>query len=249
VIKVESLDFKIDKKEILKKIKLDIKKKKFIGIIGENGCGKSTLLKNIYRSYIPKKNSIYLDGVELNDYSVKELSKKLSVLSQNQKITFDFSVKEIVEMGKYNQSSLFSRNSFEEDINLALEKVGMLHLKEASFLTLSGGEMQRVLIARSIAQESEVLLLDEPTNHLDVRYQYQIMDLVKKLNKTVIAVIHDINIASRYCDYIFAMKDGEIKYEGSPEVLITPEIISEIFDIDVEIIKHPKNQKPIAIFL
>lgn len=250
MIKVENLDFKIQNKEILKNIKISIEKKKVIGIIGENGCGKSTLLKNIYRNYIPKKNSIFLDGIELNDYSVKNLSKKLSVLSQNQKITFDFSVKEIVEMGKYNRSSLFwGKNSFQNDIDNALEQVGILHLKESSFLTLSGGEMQRVLIARAIAQESEVLLLDEPTNHLDVRYQYQIMDLVKKLNKTVIAVIHDINIASRYCDYIFAMKDGEIKYEGTPENIITSEKIGHIFEISVDIIKHPKNQKPIVIFL
>lgn len=249
MIKVENLDFKIDKKEILKNIKIGIEKKKFIGIIGENGCGKSTLLKNIYRNYIPKKNSIFLDGIELNNYSVKDLSKKLSVLSQNQKITFDFSVKEIVEMGKYNRSSLFSKNFFKKDIDDALEQVGMLHLKESSFLTLSGGEMQRVLIARSIVQESDVLLLDEPTNHLDVRYQYQIMDLVKKLDKTVIAVIHDINIASQYCDYIFAMKDGQIKYEGTPEEVITSEKINEIFEIEVEVIKHPKNQKPVVIFL
>ncbi|MGL5918291.1 MAG: ABC transporter ATP-binding protein [Cetobacterium sp.] len=249
MIKVENLDFKIDKKEILKNIKIGIEKKKFIGIIGENGCGKSTLLKNIYRNHIPKKNSIFLDGIELNNYSVKDLSKKLSVLSQNQKITFDFLVKEIVEMGKYNRSSLFIKNTFQKDIDKALEAVGILHLKESSFLTLSGGEMQRVLIARAIVQESEVLLLDEPTNHLDVRYQYQIMDLVKKLDKTVIAVIHDINIASRYCDYIFAMKDGKIKYEGTPEDIITSQKISEIFEISVDVIKHPKNQKPIVIFL
>ena len=249
MIKIDDLNFKIQKKDILKNVKLDIKEKKFVGIIGENGCGKSTLLKNIYRNYIPQKNSIYLDGIELNDYSVKELSKKISVLSQNQKIIFDFTVKEIVEMGKYNKSSLFSKKDHEKDIDEALEKVGMKNLKEASFLTLSGGEMQRVLIARSIAQESEVLLLDEPTNHLDMRYQYQIMDLVKSLDKTVVAVIHDINIASRYCDYIFAIKDGEIKYEGTPEEIITVDKIKDIFQIDVSIIKHPLNKKPIVIFL
>ncbi|MEG0234955.1 ABC transporter ATP-binding protein [Cetobacterium sp.] len=249
MIKIDDLDFKIETRDILKNIKLNIKEKKFIGIIGENGCGKSTLLKNIYRNYTPKKNSIYIDGIELNDYSVKELSKKISVLSQNQKIIFDFTVKEIVEMGKYNKSSLFSKKNYEQDIDEALEKVGMKHLKDSSFLTLSGGEMQRVLIARSIAQESQVLLLDEPTNHLDVRYQYQIMDLVKSLDKTVVAVIHDINIASRYCDYIFAIKNGEIKYEGTPEEVIVSEKIKEIFQIEVEVIKHPLNNKPIVIFL
>ncbi|WP_432204810.1 ABC transporter ATP-binding protein [Cetobacterium somerae] len=249
MIKIDDLDFKIENRDILKNINLNIKKNKFIGIIGENGCGKSTLLKNIYRSYIPQKNKIYLDGIEINDYSIKELSRKISVLSQNQKISFDFTVKEIVEMGKYNRSSLFEKKNYENDLDEALDKVGMKHLKSASFLTLSGGEMQRTLIARSIAQESKILLLDEPTNHLDVRYQYQIMDLVKKLNKTVIAVIHDINIASRYCDYIFALKNGKIEYEGTPEEVIDSKKIKDIFQIEVEVIKHPLNNKPIVIFL
>ena len=205
-IDVKQLSVTLGNRHILHDINVSVPIGKITTLIGPNGCGKSTLLKNIYRNYIPKKNSIYVDGIELNDYSVKELSKKISVLSQNQKIIFDFTVKEIVEMGKYNKSSLFSKKDYEKDIDEALDKVGMKHLKDSSFLTLSGGEMQRVLIARSIAQESRVLLLDEPTNHLDVRYQYQIMDLVKSLDKTVVAVIHDINIASRYCDYIFAIK-------------------------------------------
>ncbi|MGL5001255.1 MAG: ABC transporter ATP-binding protein [Cetobacterium sp.] len=249
MIKINNLNFKISKKEILKGINIEIKQNKFIGIIGENGCGKSTLLKNIYRSYSPEKETIFLDEIDLNNYSIKDLSQKISVLSQNQKIEFDFTVQEIVEMGKYNKSSFFSKISFDNEIEDALEKVGMKEFKNASFLTLSGGEMQRVFIARSIAQESDILLLDEPTNHLDIKYQYEIMNLVKNLKKTVIAVVHDINIASRYCDYIFAMKSGVIKYEGTPEEVLTKEKMNEIFEIEVEIIKHPITNKPVIIFL
>ncbi|WP_297597803.1 ABC transporter ATP-binding protein [uncultured Cetobacterium sp.] len=249
MIKIKNLNFDIDKRQILKNIELEIEKYKFIGIIGENGCGKSTLLKNIYRNFKPKNGTILLDDIDLNSYSVKGLAEKLSVLSQNQKITFDFTVKEIVEMGRYTKTSIFSKDTSENEIDEALNKVGMKAFKNQNFLTLSGGEMQRVLIARSIAQESEVLLLDEPTNHLDIRYQYQIMDLVKNLNKTVIAVIHDINIASKYCDYIFAIKNGEILYKGEPDKIICADNIKTIFEIDVEIINHPKTNKPVVIFL
>lgn len=249
MIKIKNLNFNIDGRQILKDIEFEVKKYKFIGIIGENGCGKSTLLKNIYRNHKPKNGVILLDNIDLNSYSVKKLAEKLSVLSQNQKITFDFTVKEIVEMGRYTKTSIFSKETSEDKIEEALEKVGMEKFKNQNFLTLSGGEMQRVLIARSIAQESEVLLLDEPTNHLDIRYQYQIMDLVKSLNKTVVAVIHDINIASKYCDYIFAIKNGEIVYKGTPSEVISIENIKKIFEIDVEIINHPKTNKPVVIFL
>ncbi|MGL4910061.1 MAG: ABC transporter ATP-binding protein [Cetobacterium sp.] len=249
MIKIKKLNFVIDEIEILKNITLEIKEKKMVGIIGQNGCGKSTLLKNIYRIYRPPKNKLYLDGIELNEYSIKDLSKKISVLTQNQKINFDFTVKEIVEMGSYNKNSLFFKKNCNLEVENALEKVGMSKYKNSNFLTLSGGEMQRVLIAQSIVQNSEVLLLDEPTNHLDIKYQYEIMNLVKSLNKTVVAVIHDINIASQYCDYIIAIKDGEIKYKGSPQEIITEKKIKEIFEIEVTIIKHPKNKKPVVIFL
>lgn len=249
MIKIEGLNFSIDNKNILNNINMKIDEHKFVGIIGENGCGKSTLLKNIYRNYKPEKNKIFLSNVDLNEYTPKGLAEKISVLSQNQKINFDFSVREIVEMGRYTKSSFFSNNNSEKEMNVALKSVGMEKFKDHNFLHLSGGEMQRVLIARSIAQESDIILLDEPTNHLDIRYQYQIMDLVKKLKKTVVAVIHDINIASKYCDYIFAIKNGEIIYEGEPKDVITEEKIKEIFDIDVSVLKHPKGDWPVVIFL
>lgn len=248
MVEIKKLSFKIDKITILKNIDLNIKKGRFIGIIGENGCGKSTLLKNIYKVYKSKNKTIFLDGMDLNSYTPKKLSKKIAVLSQEQKIMFDFRVDEIVEMGMYNKTTLFGRNNFDKEIDEALEKVGIKRLRDARFLTLSGGEMQRVLIARAIAQESDILLLDEPTNHLDVRYQYQIMDIVKKLNKTVIAVIHDINIASRYCDYIYAMKNGQIIYQGTVEEIFNSKIIKDVFEIDVEVISHPKNNRPVIIF-
>lgn len=172
----------------------------------------------------------------------------MAVLAQKQNMNFDFTVEEIVEMGRYaHQESLFASEK-EGLVEEALESVGMKEMKKRSFLTLSGGEMQRVLIARALAQDSDILILDEPTNHLDIKYQIQIMELVKKTKKTILAVIHDMNIASSYCDYIYGMKKGKIEIEGKPEEVFTKENIKKVFEVECEIAKHPKTDRPLIIF-
>ena len=156
MLKIKDLNFSRGKNNILKEIELNIEKKEFIGIIGENGCVKSTLLKNVYRIHKPEKNCVCLNEKEINEYSVKDLAKNLAVLSQNQKVSFDFTVKEIVEMGLYAKSSSLSKKEIRERIDNSLEEVGMFGFKDKSFLVLSGGGMQRVLIARAIAQETDI---------------------------------------------------------------------------------------------
>lgn len=248
IIEVENLFYSIDNIEILKNISIKVKEKKFVGIIGANGCGKSTLLKNIYRFLKYKSGKIKIDSIFLEDYEPKELARKMSVLAQKQNMNFDFTVEEIVEMGRYaHQKSIFQSEK-NTKIDESLKAVGMYDMRKRSFLTLSGGEMQRVLIARALAQDSEILILDEPTNHLDIKYQLQIMELVKKTNKTILSVIHDMNIASTYCDYIYALKKGKVSAMGSPEELFTKETIEKIFDVKCEVIPHPKNKRPLIIF-
>lgn len=245
---IDDLEFGIDEKEILKKISLKIKRGSFVGIIGANGCGKSTLLKNIYRFLNYEVGSIKLEDRDLKNYKPKELAKKISVLSQKNSINFDFTVEEIVEMGRYaHESSIFCRGN-KDEIKKALLEVGMYEYRNKSFTSLSGGELQRVLIARALAQKSEMLILDEPTNHLDIKYQIQIMDLVKKVSQTTLAVIHDMNLASFYCDYIFAMKEGKIVVEGSPEEMFTVENIKKIFDMECQVTEHPIRNKPLITF-
>ena len=176
----------------------------------------------------------------------------MAVLAQKQNMNFDFSVEEIVEMGRYAyKHSIFEtdENKNSKFIENALNAVGMYEMRNRSFLSLSGGEMQRVLIARALAQNTEILILDEPTNHLDIKYQIQIMELVKKTRKTILAVIHDMNVASSYCNYIYALKDGKICFEGSPEEIFTKEKIKNIFDIEADILIHPKNRFMLAIVI
>lgn len=248
MIKVKELEYSIDDEKILESVSITVKKRKTVGIIGANGCGKSTLLKNIYRFLKHKNGEIIIDNIELSDYKSKILAKKMAVLAQKQNMNFDFTVEEIIEMGRYaHHDSLFTFEK-KEIIIEALQSVGLEEMKDRSFLTLSGGEMQRVLIARALAQDSDILILDEPTNHLDIKYQIQVMELVKKTEKTILAVIHDMNIASSYCDYIYGMRNGKIEIEGKPEDVFTKENIKKVFDVECEIAKHPKTGRPLIIF-
>ena len=244
-LKVKNLRFSIDKKEILKDISFDVPKGSFIGIIGPNGSGKSTLLKNIYRLHKPSSGEILLDNKNLFKMKDKDCAKEIAVLAQESNSQFDFTVEQIVKMGRYPYKSMFEEYS-KEDLNMVydmLEKVGLENYKDRSFLNLSGGEKQRVLIARALVQNTDFLILDEPTNHLDIGYQIQLMDLVKDLNITTLSAIHDMNLASMYCDYLVVMKDGKIINCGTVEEVITKEMLKEVFGVNTYISVNPINNK------
>ena len=238
-------DIKMDigNNQILKGVSIDSKSREFIGIIGPNGSGKSTLLKCIYRTLKPNNGCIMLGRQDISKMSVKESAKKLAVVAQHNYYNFDFSVGEVVLMGRSpHKKSLEPDNSEDYDIvNESLEKVGMLGFKNRSFSTLSGGEQQRVILARALAQQTPCLILDEPTNHLDIKYQLSLLNIVKSLNLTVISAIHDLNIAAMYCDRLFVMKNGQIVGSGIPQEVLTKEFIKEIYDIDVEIVYDSKG--------
>ena len=237
------IKMEIGNNQILKGVSIDSKSREFIGIIGPNGSGKSTLLKCIYRTLKPNNGCIMLGRQDISKMSVKESAKKLAVVAQHNYYNFDFSVGEVVLMGRSpHKKSLEPDNSEDYDIvNESLEKVGMLGFKNRSFSTLSGGEQQRVILARALAQQTPCLILDEPTNHLDIKYQLSLLNIVKSLNLTIISAIHDLNIASMYCDRLFVMKNGRIVGMGTPQEVLTKEFIKEIYDIDVEIVYDSKD--------
>ena len=237
------IKMEIGNNEILKGVSIDSKNREFIGIIGPNGSVKSTLLKCIYRILKPNNGCIMLGEEDISKMSVKESAKKLAVVAQHNYYNFDFSVGEVVLMGRSpHKKSLEPDNSEDYDIvNESLEKVGMLGFKNRSFSTLSGGEQQRVILARALAQQTPCLILDEPTNHLDIKYQLSLLNIVKSLNLTIISAIHDLNIASMYSDRLFVMKNGRIVGMGTPQEVLTKEFIKEIYDIDVEIVYDSKG--------
>ncbi|CAM2076195.1 MAG: ABC transporter ATP-binding protein [uncultured Clostridium sp.] len=237
-IKAENINITLEKNNILKDINIEVDNKEVVGIIGPNGSGKSTFLKCIYRVLKPSDGAILLDKVDIKDMTVKESSKRLAVLSQHNNYNFDFTVKDIVLMGRSPHKKFMERDNKEDYdiVNDALKKVEMLEFKDRSFQSLSGGEQQRVILARALAQQPQCLILDEPTNHLDIKYQLQLMRIVKNLNIEVIAAIHDLNIAAMYCDKIYVLKDGEIIKYGNPKEVLTQKLIKEVYEVDAEVI-------------
>ncbi|MGG7144329.1 ABC transporter ATP-binding protein [Clostridium nigeriense] len=237
-IKAENINVVLDKFNILKGINMEVDNKEFVGIIGPNGSGKSTFLKCLYRVLKPSKGIIKLDGIDMKSISVKESSKMVGVLSQHNNYNFDFTVKDIVLMGRSPHKKFMERDNKEDYdiVNNALKNVDMLDLKDRTFQSLSGGEQQRVILARALAQNPKCLILDEPTNHLDIKYQLQLMKIVRNLNIEVIAAIHDLNIAAMYCDKIFVLKDGEIIKYGKPKNVLTKELIKDVYEVDSKII-------------
>jgi len=240
-ISTEDMRVKIGDTDILNGINIDVDNKEFIGVIGPNGSGKSTLLKCIYRTLKPSSGMIKLDDINLSKLSIKETSKKLAVLSQHNNYNFDFSVKDILLMGRSPHKKFLDRDT-KEDYDIiydSLNKVGMLDFIDRSFLTLSGGEQQRIILARALAQQTDCLILDEPTNHLDIKYQLQLMGIVKNLNVEVIAAIHDLNIAAMYCDKLYVLKEGTIVAYGTPKEILTSELIKDVYGVDSIIINNP----------
>ncbi|WP_148324862.1 ABC transporter ATP-binding protein [Paraclostridium bifermentans] len=237
-IKAENINITLEKNNILKDINIEVDNKEVVGIIGPNGSGKSTFLKCIYRVLKPSDGAILLDKVDIKDMTVKESSKRLAVLSQHNNYNFDFTVKDIVLMGRSPHKRFMERDNKEDYaiVNDALKKVEMLEFKDRCFQSLSGGEQQRVILARALAQQPQCLILDEPTNHLDIKYQLQLMRIVKNLNIEVIAAIHDLNIAAMYCDKIYVLKDGEIIKYGNPKEVLTQKLIKEVYEVDAEVI-------------
>lgn len=248
-IQTEGVKFDIGNKNILKGISIDVNNKEFIGIIGPNGSGKSTFLKCIYRTLKPSSGLIKLGDINLYDIKPKESAKKMAVVSQHNYYDFDFSVGEIVLMGRSPHKKMMERDSYRdyEIMNDALKRVDMLHCKERNFNSLSGGEQQRIILARALAQETDCLILDEPTNHLDIKYQLQLMNIVKSLDIEVIAAIHDLNIAAMYCDKIYVLKDGRIVSYGTPKEVLTKELIKEVYEVDA-IVNEDKENNMINIF-
>jgi len=236
--------YSIKNKLILSNASVNIKGNKFFTILGPNGCGKTTLLKTIYRVLKPSSGTILLNGNNIEHLSLKTSAKELAVVAQFNEINFDCNVKDMVMLGRTPHLG-FMRSEKQSDYDIvedALQKVGMIDKAERSYLSLSGGEKQRVALARAIAQKPSLLLLDEPTNHLDIKYKIEILQIIKNLNINVLAVLHDIQLAGKFSDYIYLMKGGEVKYEGEPRTTITEKSMKDIYDINCKISWSNDNQ-------
>ena len=236
-VSTQNLHISLGGTEILKGIDFHTKQHSFVGIIGPNGSGKSTLLKCIYRTLKPTSGAVLLDDVFLRTLSLKQSAKKIAVVAQHNHYNFDFTVKDVVMLGRAPHKRMLDRDTKEDFqlVDTCLQQVGMQDFSERLFSSLSGGEQQRVLLARALAQQTPCLILDEPTNHLDITHQIMLMELVKTLDVTVISAIHDLNIAAAYCDRIYILKDGVLEACGTPAEVLTPEMIKKIYKVDAEV--------------
>ncbi len=238
LINVSQLSWKINNKYILNNINFDVCKGETIGIIGPNGAGKTSLLRCLTNqtNLLNDKNlsgSVYLKKRNLTSYTSKQIAKHFAVVMQKNETIFALSVNDVMKMGllPHKLPFAFDTDHDKAQIVLALDKVGLKHAVNHKFNELSGGEQQRVLIARSIVQSSQVLILDEPTNHLDVYYQHQVLQLVKQLNLTVIMTVHDLNLASLYCQRLLLLNHGQLLADGSPTEVLTSLQLQDVFGL------------------
>ncbi|MDP7977349.1 ABC transporter ATP-binding protein [Bacillus sp. WLY-B-L8] len=235
-----------DKTDRLKSVNSKIEIGKITTIIGPNGCGKSTLLGVMSRNYMPRSGEVILDGETISQYKPKEFARKLAVVHQHNEAPSDITVEKLTSFGRMPHKSLFSQQTEEdmEAIERALTCTNLQAKRNMTIDSLSGGERQRVWIAMTLAQSTPMLFLDEPTTYLDIYYQLEILELIKELNEvyglTIVMVLHDINQAIRYSDHIIVMKDGEIVMKGTPNDVITEDMIKTIYGVDV-VVKHDED--------
>jgi iron complex transport system ATP-binding protein len=227
--------------DIVNDISIRVKNKQFVGLIGPNGCGKSTLLKSIYKVIKPRQGSIYLGDLDVLNSEPRAISRMMGVVGQFNDLSFDFTVEEMVLMGRTPHKKFMERDSKEDHqiVTSALEQVSLTGYEERSYLTLSGGEKQRVILARAIAQQPSFLVMDEPTNHLDIKYQLQILSIVQQMNIGTLAALHDLELAAEYCDYLYVMKQGKLISQGTPKELLTSQLIRDVYDVSCEIYTNP----------
>jgi len=250
-LQVDQLSWSINHNSILKNISFDVSKGEVIGIIGPNGAGKTSLLRcitnqqqNIRGAVL--NGSVYLNNKKIKQYSSKQLAQHFALVAQKAEAIFSLTVTDIVKMGLLPHKGLFALNDDHDkaQIKRALVKVGLAHAEKKMFNQLSGGEQQRVLIARALVQQAQILLLDEPTNHLDVYYQHQILNLVKQLKVTVIMTVHDLNLASQYCQRLLLLNQGQLIADGTPVEVLTESQLSSVFKLPCQVEQRATTQDP-----
>jgi iron complex transport system ATP-binding protein len=250
ILKVVDVSFSYNHRETLKDISFGIKKGEILAILGPNGAGKTTLLRIISGALTPSEGEVFFEGISIKKILPKEKAKKIAVLPQNEPLVEYLKVKEMVMLGRAPYFSLLfgPRKADEEIVKECLNMVGMKEFAERKMGELSGGERQKVLIARALAQQPRLLLLDEPIVHLDLSHQLEILFLLKKLkeerNLAIISVLHDVNLASYFSDRLLLMKEGKIFAFGEPKDVITQENIKKVFNIHAIVRSNPLSSRP-----
>ncbi|MCR1972893.1 ABC transporter ATP-binding protein [Clostridium sporogenes] len=252
-IETKNLDIAYEDTLIVKELNMQIPKGKITSIIGANGCGKSTILKAVGRILKPKKGVVHLSGQDISKLSTKEIAKKMAILPQNPTAPSGLTVSELVAYGRFPHQKGFGNITGEDKkiVKWALAATKLSEFERREVDTLSGGQRQRVWIAMALAQQTDLILLDEPTTYLDLAHQLEVLKLLYELNRsqkcTIVMVLHDLNLAARFSDYIIAIQKGAIIKYGPPEEVMTPEVLRKTFNINADIVIEPKSNRPVCI--
>lgn len=248
----QELHIGYDNRAVINGVDITIPEGSFTVIVGPNACGKSTLLKSLARLLKPSSGAVILDGRRIQEMPSREVAQKLGLLPQSSIAPDGITVADLVARGRFPHQSLLSRwsNNDERVVNEAMAATGVTDLRNRVIDELSGGQRQRVWVAMVLAQETPLLLLDEPTTFLDIAHQIELLDLIERLRnqgRTVVAVLHEINLAASYASHLIAMRDGKIVAEGVPSEIMSEQLVSEVFDIECRIIPDPDTGTPIVL--
>jgi iron complex transport system ATP-binding protein len=252
-IATENLMVAYDANLVVDDLDMRIPQGKITTIIGPNGCGKSTVLKAVGRILKPKGGMVYLNGDDIRNLSTKEVAQKMAILPQSPQAPAGLTVGELVAYGRFPHQRGFGRLKPEDKriIRWSLEVTKLAEYETTAVDNLSGGQRQRVWIAMALAQQTDLILLDEPTTYLDLSYQLEVLELLHRLNReqgcTIVMVLHDLNLAARFADYMIAIRCGDIIHHGAPEKVMTAEVLRETFHIDAEIVLEPRTGRPTCI--
>ena len=248
-----SLSLGYGEKLIINDMNIEIPRGEITVFIGANGCGKSTLLRSVARLLKPQSGSVLLEGKAISSMSSKNIARKLAILPQAPVAPEGLTVYQLVKQGRYPYQSWLKQWSSldEEKVQQAIESTNLTDLKDRAVDELSGGQKQRAWIAMTLAQDTDIILLDEPTTYLDMAHQIDILDLLFDLNesenRTIVMVLHDLNLACRYADNLVSLKDGEIFAKGRPEDIVTPEMVQQVFGMKCQIASDPIFGSPMCI--
>lgn len=252
-VSVEQLDIAYEETLIVKEMDLKIPRGRITTIIGPNGCGKSTVLKAMGRLLKAKNGTVYLNGTDISTLPTKEVAKQMAILPQTPTAPSGLTVGQLVAYGRFPHQSGFGKLSKEDKriISWALQETKLSELEHREVDTLSGGQRQRVWIAMALVQQTDLILLDEPTTYLDLAHQLEVLELLYELNRnqevTIVMVLHDLNLAARFSDYMVAVRNGTVMEHGTPERVMTVQTLRDVFSIDANIMHEPHTGRPVYV--
>lgn len=248
LLEIKNLSFNVGERKILNDINFSVRDGEIVGIIGPNGAGKTTFLKSINGIIEEIKGEILFNGKNIKEYDKKNLARHISFMNQNTNVGFDFSCLDIVVLGRYPYLKRFQEYSDEDGKKAKkyMEKTNTLKFQDRMITELSGGERQRVLFAKTLTQESELILLDEPTASLDMKYEEEIFSIISQMReerKSVIAIIHNLRVAMKYCTRLILLNDGKIVGDGTPQEIVTEKNLRDIYGVEAKVYRNTFNNE------